>query len=120
MEAKPYYIYIARCRDDSLYTGIAVDPVRRLRQHVLGAPACARYTRSHPVCALEGLWYAENKSAALRMERAVKSLTHAKKQRLLQYPELWQEILPALAAEPVLPVSGEKRAEVAEGVWSHE
>ena len=44
MEAKPYYIYIARCRDGSLYTGIAVDPVRRLRQHVLGAPACARYT----------------------------------------------------------------------------
>ena len=49
-----YYIYMAGCADGSIYTGIAADPCRRLRQHV--EKTGARYTRSHPVTALLGLW----------------------------------------------------------------
>ena len=120
MEAKPYYVYIVRCRDDSLYTGIAADPIRRLRQHVTGGSGCARYTRSHPVCALEGLWSTADKSAALRMERAVKSRSRAEKLWLLERPECWREKLPALAAEGIVPASREELAEVREGVWPHE
>ena len=50
------YVYIIRCRGGSLYTGIARSVCRRLRQHTEKSPACAKYTRSHPVEALEGLW----------------------------------------------------------------
>ena len=52
------YVYIIRCRGGSLYTGIARSVCRRLRQHTEKSPACAKYTRSHPVEALEGLWRA--------------------------------------------------------------
>ena len=40
-----YYTYIVRCCDGSLYTGWAIDPESRVRQHNAGQGA--RYTRSH-------------------------------------------------------------------------
>ena len=50
-----YYIYIVRCRGGSLYTGIAADIEKRMRQHLARGAACAKYTRAHPVEALEAL-----------------------------------------------------------------
>ena len=49
---KRHYVYLLRCADGSLYTGMTPDIVRRLRQHVARLPGCAKYTRSHPVTAL--------------------------------------------------------------------
>ena len=49
-----YYVYMLRCRDGSLYTGIAADLCRRMRQHAGGGSACARYTRAHPPRELAG------------------------------------------------------------------
>ena len=40
-----YYVYMLSCGDGSLYTGIAADVEKRLRQHQSGAGA--KYTRSH-------------------------------------------------------------------------
>lgn len=60
------YVYIIRCRGGSLYTGIARSVCRRLRQHAEKSPACAKYTRSHPVEALEGLWRAPDLASAAR------------------------------------------------------
>ena len=48
------YVYIIRCRGGSLYTGIARSVCRRLRQHTEKSPACAKYTRSHPVRSARG------------------------------------------------------------------
>ena len=42
--AEPWFVYIVRCADDSLYTGIAKDVDRRLGQHNAGT--ASRYTRS--------------------------------------------------------------------------
>ena len=49
---KRHYVYLLRCADGSLYTGMTPDIARRLRQHVERLPGCAKYTRSHPVTAL--------------------------------------------------------------------
>ena len=72
------YVYIIRCRGGSLYTGIARSVCRRLRQHTEKSPACAKYTRSHPVEALEGLWRAPDLASAARMEYAIKRLPREK------------------------------------------
>ena len=69
-----YYIYIVRCRGGSLYTGIAADIEKRMRQHLARGAACAKYTRAHPVEAL------------------IKTLPHEKKLALIADPRL----LPAL------------------------
>ena len=69
-----YYIYMVRCSDDSIYTGIAADLGRRLREHTEKAPAAAKYTRSRQVETLEMAWTAEDRSAASRLECAIKRL----------------------------------------------
>ena len=87
-----YYIYIVRCRGGSLYTGIAADIEKRMRQHLARGTACAKYTRAHPVEALEALWQAEDHAAAARLEALIKTLPHEKKLALIADPRL----LPAL------------------------
>ncbi len=77
-----YFVYILRCADETLYTGITNDLKRRLHQHN-HAQAGARYTKTRrPVV----LIYSEKKrtrSAALRREYAIKSLTRAQKLALI-------------------------------------
>lgn len=76
-----YYVYILRCRDDTLYTGITTDVLRRVQQHNDGTGA--KYTRSRrPVF----LVYSEpvgDHSAALRREYAIKQLRRQEKLRLI-------------------------------------
>jgi putative endonuclease len=75
------FVYILRCRDDSLYTGIAKDVQRRLKVHQSGHGA--KYTATRlPV---ELLWTCEvpTWSDAMREERRIKRLPRAKKLLLL-------------------------------------
>lgn len=83
MADAPYYVYMLRCADGSLYTGSTPEPARRLRQHCGRLPGGAKYTRSHPVAALAALWRTDGRSAALRLEARVKRLTHAQKAALI-------------------------------------
>ena len=101
-----YYIYMVRCSDDSLYTGIAADLGRRLREHVQKAPAAAKYTRSRTVEALEMAWTAPDRAAASRLECAIKRLTREKKLRLIAQPALLPALLPQLSGEDYTPLSG--------------
>jgi len=77
-----WYVYIVRCDDGSLYTGIAKDLERRLAQHNAGT--ASRYTRSRlPV----ELVYQEEQltqSAALKRELAIKKLSRKAKESLIQ------------------------------------
>jgi putative endonuclease len=75
-----WMVYLARCRDGSLYTGITTDPERRLKQHNKGLGAA--YTRSRLPVTLVYQEAAGNRSEALRRERAIKSLTRAAKEVL--------------------------------------
>jgi len=82
-----YYIYIVRCKDGSRYTGITTDPRRRMREHILCLPAGAKYTKSHPVEALEALWSAETRSEASVLESAIKRLRSEQKRQLTAQPD---------------------------------
>ena len=76
------FIYILRCGDGSLYTGIAKDVGRRLAQHRAGR--ASRYTRAHLPVTL--VWWREVRSwsLALREERRIKALRKAEKEALLE------------------------------------
>lgn len=82
MKASEWSVYIVRCGDDSLYTGIAKDVRARLEAHNSGRGAA--YTRSHlPV----KLVYRENglsRSAALTREARIKALERAAKLSLIK------------------------------------
>lgn len=86
VEKGTYYVYILRCRDGSLYTGLTNDLPRRWALHVSGRGA--KYTRAHPPEAVAALWRCGDKSAAARLEYAIKArLTHGEKLALIAEPE---------------------------------
>ena len=78
----PWTVYVVRCRDGSLYTGVATDLARRLAQHNAGTGA--RYTRARGPVTLVHHEPAADRSAALRREAAIKRLPRAHKQRLVR------------------------------------
>lgn len=79
--ATGWYVYMLRCRDDSLYTGYTDDVERRLAVHRSGKGA--KYTRSRLPVELVYREELPDKSAALRREAAIKKLPRAKKLLLL-------------------------------------
>ena len=76
-----YQVYILRCGDGTLYTGITNDLPRRLAAHSSGRGA--KYTRSRLPVALVWQEAQPDKSAALRRERQIKALSRAEKLRLI-------------------------------------
>ena len=70
-----------RCRDGSLYTGIAKDLARRLERHRLGK--ASKYTRSRRPVVLVWKRRLMSWSRALKEELRIKSLTRAQKEALL-------------------------------------
>ncbi len=79
----PWYVYIVRCRDDSLYTGIATDPARREREHNGELAFGARYTRARRPVRLVYSERADDRTAAARREHRIKSLTRTAKEVLI-------------------------------------
>ena len=77
-----WFVYILRCADGSLYTGITKDVKRRCQQHNAGT--ASRYTRSRlPV----KLVYRENhasQSSALKREAAIKAMTRREKLAMIR------------------------------------
>jgi putative endonuclease len=81
-----WFIYIARCGDGSLYTGITNDLARRLDAHSTGRGA--RYTRGRGGVTLHHWEPARTKSAALRREAAIKRLPREAKLAMTAPPGL--------------------------------
>ena len=82
--AAKWYVYIVRCSDDSLYTGITTDIERRMRAHNddTGSSA-AKYTRARrPVC-LVYQETADSRSHAARRESEIKNLSRRDKELLV-------------------------------------
>jgi predicted GIY-YIG superfamily endonuclease len=77
-----WFVYILRCADDSLYTGITKDLDRRLEQHNAGT--ASRYTRSRLSVALEYQEEQPNQSVALKREFAIKALSRKAKELLIR------------------------------------
>ena len=79
---KTWFVYILRCADGTLYTGITNDLEKRVARHNAGTGA--RYTRARlPV---ELVWHQTmpNKSDALKREYAIKTLSRTQKVALIE------------------------------------
>ncbi len=98
-------VYMLLCRDGSVYTGVASDLEKRMRDHFLSTRSAAAYTRSHGARRLLAAWECEGRSLAQRAEYAIKQLTHAQKEALAASPDtLTGGLLPALAGTAILPL----------------
>jgi putative endonuclease len=80
--SKEWSVYIARCVDGSLYTGIAKDVKARLAAHNSGRGAA--YTRSRRPVKLARAWAGFTRSTALSREAQIKSLDRPDKLALLK------------------------------------
>ncbi len=78
-----YYIYLIRCKDNSIYTGITNNLERRLQEHLSKDEKCAKYTKSHTALKLEAAWQTENKQLAAKLEYAIKTLIKQQKEDLI-------------------------------------
>ncbi|MDE2491420.1 MAG: GIY-YIG nuclease family protein [Elusimicrobia bacterium] len=99
---RDWSVYIARCADDSLYTGVAKDVSARLAAHNAGRGAA--YTRSRRPVRLAYREDGLTRSAALSREAAIKSLPRPEKLSLLKAARA------GLAALLVLAAAGRARA----------
>ncbi|HEV2671778.1 MAG TPA: GIY-YIG nuclease family protein [Gemmatimonadales bacterium] len=73
----PWKVYLLRCRDGTLYTGITNDLDRRLALHETGKASA--YTRSRRPLTLAYHESLPDRSAALRREAAIRRLSRAQK-----------------------------------------
>lgn len=77
-----WFVYMLRCGDGSLYTGIARDVQARLEQHQSGKGA--KYTRGRWPLELVYTEQCPDKSVALKRELQIKALTRAQKLELIE------------------------------------
>ena len=94
------YIYILRCEDRSLYTGITTNLVRRIRQHTGKIKGGAKYTVSHKVIFIEAVWFTDDKQTARKLEYRIKKLSKASKERLISSPLLIYEMISDISENP--------------------
>ena len=78
-----WHVYIVRCRDGTLYTGIARDLDKRIAEHNSEAGG-ARYTRPRRPVKLVYSEQAPSRSEALKREYEIKRLPRAKKEAAAQ------------------------------------
>jgi putative endonuclease len=84
-----YFCYMVRCNDGSYYTGWTHDPERRTKQHNSGKGA--KYTRLHQPVELVYVEPQPDQGTAMRRERFIKSMTHAKKKEMVEAYQLKKE-----------------------------
>ena len=83
-----YYIYMLRCMDNSIYTGITTNIDRRMEEHFSKNEKCAKYTYTHSAKKLEAVWETKNKSLASKLEYYIKRLNKERKEILLNTKDL--------------------------------
>ena len=82
-EVKPWFIYILRCADNSLYTGITLDVDKRLDQHNGVDKNGAKYTKARRPVQLAYQEKSHSRSEACKREYAIKSLSKSEKESLI-------------------------------------
>ena len=82
MSDKNWQVYIIRCTDNTLYTGITVDINRRMSEH--GGVRGAKYFRGKRPHALAFLEGGHTRSSASRREASIKKLSRTDKLRLIE------------------------------------
>ena len=84
---KEFWVYILLCDNGSYYTGFTNDLEKRYQSHLDGTGKC-KYTRSFkPVCIAQ-CWKMADKSQALRLERHIKKMSRAEKEKIIKQPNV--------------------------------
>ncbi|BCD97924.1 GIY-YIG nuclease family protein [Marinagarivorans cellulosilyticus] len=79
-----WYLYIARCSDNSLYTGVTIDVERRINEHNNCNKKSAKYTRVRRPITLEYQESFISKQLAYQREYRIKQLSKIQKEQLIQ------------------------------------
>jgi len=79
-----WFVYIVRCADDSLYTGITLDVDRRIQEHNEGDKLAAKYTRARRPVVLVYQEICESRSVATKQEIEIKKLSREEKEEFLR------------------------------------
>jgi putative endonuclease len=82
-----WYIYIIRCGDKSLYTGITTDVERRFAQHQKGGVSGSKYLKGRGSLLLELERRIGTRSLALKTEIRLKKLSREEKEKVIETPE---------------------------------
>ena len=82
MGAARWLVYVLRCGDGTLYTGVTTDLARRLAAHRAGRGA--RYTRGRGPLRVVHVEDVGGRGDALRREHAIKRMSRAAKRGLLR------------------------------------
>ncbi len=77
-----YFVYMLRCVDNSIYTGITTDVEHRMKEHFTKVNG-AKYTHSHTAKKLEAVWETESRAFASKLEYHIKKLAKIKKEELI-------------------------------------
>jgi len=96
----PWHVYILRNDKYALYTGVAIDPIARYREHLEGGAKAAKYTRSAKTLELVYFVRTDSKSEAYKIEAAIKRLKKNLKETIVaDQPDLAE--LRKLLLQPV-------------------
>jgi putative endonuclease len=78
-----YFVYILKCRDGTLYTGITTDVLRRFAEHKAGKGGA--YTRAHGASKMVYKEKSPNRSSASKREAEIKKLSREQKLKLIKH-----------------------------------
>lgn len=78
-----YFVYVLKCSDDTLYTGITTDVKRRVDEHN-GSDKGAKYTKTRRPVTLVYQEKSEDRSSASKREREIKKMPRLKKIELIK------------------------------------
>jgi len=82
-----WHLYLVRCHDGSLYTGITTDVARRFAEHQGNGDTGAKYLRGRGPLVLG------SRSLSLSVESKVKTLSKARKEELIRDNTCIDEII---------------------------
>ena len=80
-----YYLYMLRCEDGGIYTGVAKDYLKRYEEHL--SAKGAKYTKSHKVVKIERVFLCDSRSIACSLESEIKKYIKKKKENIISKPD---------------------------------
>jgi putative endonuclease len=93
-----WYLYMIRCADGSLYTGITTDVARRFSEHQGEGGTGAKYLRGKGPIVLVFEKGLSGRSLALKIESRVKKMSKSEKEELLRHASLIDSLISQIDA----------------------
>lgn len=91
-----WHLYMVRCNDNSLYTGVTIDVERRFQEHQSQGEKCAKYLKGKAPLRLAFSEKVGDKQLAYRLEWRIKRLTKGEKELLVRGRIRLSDLFPAI------------------------